>query len=111
MILAALTLAGALTIAAPAVKVPPPIAERTPNLYRQPAHCRSVVEQEVGRQTVALGGRARGSVREGMQYAVHRQLDGCSVPTPIGYHPAVAPGAADVPPPPVTREDGPWNRR
>jgi hypothetical protein len=82
----------------------PPIAERTPNLYSQPGHCPSVVEQEVHRQQTALHGRLPAA-----QYAVLRRLDGCSVPTPVGYHPGyLLPGAAD---PGAKREDAPENRR
>ncbi|HEY3950193.1 hypothetical protein [Phenylobacterium sp.] len=81
--------------------------ERTPNLYHQPSYCRQVVEREVARQDVALRG-----LRPAAQYAVLRQLDGCSVPTPVGYHPTyLAPGAADPSSRPARREDAPSNRR
>jgi predicted small lipoprotein YifL len=94
--LAAAVLAGPLAV--------PPTAERTPNLYRQPAHCRAIVDREVARQAVALRG-----LPPAVQYAVVRNLDGCSVPTPVGYHPGyLLPGEADAP---VTREDAPSNRR
>ena len=73
-------------------------AEPMPNAYHQPAYCRQVVDKEVARQNVALKG-----LRPMAQYAVVRELDGCSVPTPVGYHPAAAA--------PVTREDAPANRR
>ncbi|HEX3366137.1 hypothetical protein [Phenylobacterium sp.] len=82
----------------------PPTAERTPNLYHQPSYCGPVVEAEVARQQVALKGRLVG----GLQYAVFRELNGCSVPTPVGYHPSLEPGAAD---PAAKREDAPSNRR
>jgi hypothetical protein len=92
----------AILAASVAVAVSPPVVtENTPNLYRQPAHCRSVVEQEVARQQVALKGRA-----VGMQYAVLRKLDGCAVPTPLGYHPA-----ADEPAAAARREDAPSSTR
>jgi hypothetical protein len=107
MIFAALTLASVLTVAGP----PTPgglFTERTPNLYHQPSYCRTIVEQEVARQDVALKSSGRGGgLRDGLQYAVFRQLDGCAVPTPVGYHPAAEPGAADAP----RREDAPSNRR
>lgn len=93
-------LAAATTVAI----VPPPIAERTPNLYHQPSYCGPVVEAEVARQQVALKDRLVG----GLQYAVLRELNGCSVPTPVGYHPSPEPGAAD---PTAKREDAPSNRR
>jgi hypothetical protein len=80
-----------------------PQAERTPNFYHQPANCPAVVEQEVRRQLTAVGERAR----SGLQYAVWRRLEGCSVPTPVGYHPDRA-APAD---PGVRREDAPADRR
>jgi len=73
-----------------------PFAERTPNFFQQPANCPAVVDQEVRRQLTAVGARAR----SGLQYAVWRRLEGCTVPTPVGYHPA-----------PVRREDAPGDRR
>jgi hypothetical protein len=98
MILASLVLATGLAVA-----LPPPV-ERMPNLYSQPAHCRSVVEQEVSRQQTAFSGHP-----PLIQYAVLRNLNGCAVPTPIGYHPNyLQPGTAD---PPAMREDAPSNRR
>jgi hypothetical protein len=90
-------------VAASAVLAPPLTAERTPNFYHQPSYCRSVVEQEVARQNTAFHGRA-----PAVEYAVMRQIEGCGVPTPVGYHPSLEPGAAD---PTITREDAPSNRR
>jgi len=80
-----------------------PPADRIPNLYSQPANCPAVVEQEVRRQLTAVGPRAR----SGFQYAVWRRLEGCSVPTPVGYHPGRL-GPAD---PVLKREDAPADRR
>jgi hypothetical protein len=82
----------------------PPIAERTPNFYHQPSYCRSVVEKEVARQDTAFNGRPPLA-----QYAVLRKLDGCSVPTPVGYHPSYLLGGATAPS--AKREDAPSNRR
>jgi hypothetical protein len=93
---------GLVLAAALAGQAPP--AERTPNLYSEPANCRSVVEQEVRRQQVALRGRAP----NGLQYAVWRRLEGCSVPTPVGYHPRYSAPGAD---PALKREDAPGDRR
>lgn len=102
MILAALLAAGALEAASPPG---PKQAEPMPNLYSEPAWCPSVVQKEAARQKVALKGLVPLA-----QYAVQRQLDGCSVPTPVGYHPSyIERGAAAAPP--VTREDAPSNRR
>jgi len=78
---------------------------RMPNLYSQPANCPAVVEQEVRRQQVALNGRAT----SGLQYAVWRRLEGCTVPTPVGYHPGRPPPAAADPT--LKREDAPADRR
>jgi hypothetical protein len=94
MIFAALSATAALAL---------PPTERTPNFYHQPSYCRSVVEREVARQDIALHG-----YRPAVEYAVMRMIDGCGVPTPVGYHPSLEPGAAD---PAVKREDAPSNRR
>ena len=74
------------------------------NRYSQPAWCGPIVEGEIKRQMTALHGHISGA-----QYAVLRTIDGCGVPTPVGYHPSyVLPGAAD----PTSRpEDGPGRRR
>ena len=88
MILAALAAAAALPLGAP------PTTERTPNLYHQPSYCRAVVEQEVARQQAAFRGRPPAA-----QYALLRNLNGCAVPTPVGYHPSTLPGKADPPAP------------
>jgi hypothetical protein len=95
MIFAALSATAALAL---------PPTERTPNLYHQPSYCRSVVEREVARQNTAFHG-----YRPAVEYAVMRTIDGCGVPTPVGYHPSLEPGAADPTGP--MREDGPSNRR
>lgn len=81
-----------------------PTSLPTPNLYSQPANCGAVVEQEVRRQEVASHGRPNA-----VQYAMWRRLEGCTVPTPVGYHPSYTlPGAAD---PTLKREDAPVDRR
>jgi hypothetical protein len=90
-------------LAAATVGALPPTAERTPNLYHQPANCAAVVEGELARQQTAFHGQVPAA-----QYAVERKVDGCGVPTPVGYHPNAAPGAADPTP---KREDAPSNRR
>jgi hypothetical protein len=92
--------------APPSAIVPPGgVVERTPNLYHQPANCRSVVAGELARQQVAFKGHPPAA-----QYAVLRKLDGCSVPTPVGYHPNyLLDGAADAPA--AKRGDAPSNRR
>jgi hypothetical protein len=90
-------------VLAAAVAGQAPSAERTPNFFHQPSNCPAVVEQEVRRQLTAVGPRAR----SGLQYAVFRRLEGCSVPTPVGYHP----GRAAPADPTLKREDAPGDRR
>lgn len=86
------------------VAAAPPVAERTPNLYSEPAGCPAIVQGELERQKVAFHGRTPKA-----QYAVERRLAGCGVPTPMGYHPSyLLPGAAD---PSARREDAPRDRR
>lgn len=82
----------------------PPQFDTMRNLYSAPARCGSVIDREVSRQRTAFRG-----VLPAAQAAVLRSLDGCPVPTPMGYHPSyVMPGAADAP---AKREDAPSNRR
>ena len=108
----ALALAAGIVGATPEVAIRPPVAERTPNLYRGPGPECAPIERKVledqKEQFRKLGRLPNGFA----QYAVLRQVDGCTVPAPIGYHPPALPGAADVPPAPaVTREGEPSNRR
>jgi len=86
----------------------PPITLSTPNIYREPAGCEDIHRQVVERQGEQL--KKLGRLPNGVaQYAVERRVGGCSVPTPVGYHPDyLLPGAAD---PPARREDGPSNKR
>jgi hypothetical protein len=103
MILAALTVAAALTGATPAVDILP-----TPNLYRQPAGCadiqRRVLEDQQEKPSFKLARQPPGH----LEYAVLRTVGGCPVPAPVGYHPPSLPGAADAP---AMRGDAPSNRR
>jgi hypothetical protein len=63
-----------------------------PNLYNPPARCGPLVDGITRRIRTATGRRP------GAIYAVNRTVDGCGVPTPIGYHPDyLLPGAADQP--------------
>jgi hypothetical protein len=74
------------------------------NRYSQPERCGPIVQGEIKRQMTAFHGRMPGA-----QYAVLRTIDGCGVPTPVGYHPGyVLPGAAD---PTAKPEDGPERKR
>jgi hypothetical protein len=101
-----LTLLAAVTaVATPPATQPLPVGPTAvmSNLYHQPAYCGAVVQGELARQRVAFHGDVPAA-----QYAVERRLNGCGVPTPVGYHPNLAPGAADSAP---KREDAPSNRR
>ncbi|MET0273809.1 MAG: hypothetical protein ABW360_12550 [Phenylobacterium sp.] len=95
----------ALVIAA-AVSQPTPSASETPNLYRAPPNCGAIAQQVSARQRESL--RKLGRLPRGhLQYAVVRSLDGCPLPTPMGYHPDyLLPGQADI-----RRGDAPSNRR
>ena len=74
--------------------------DNMPNIFRQPTRCGPLIQREVRRQQAAMQGR-----ETGLQYAVFRQLDGCMVPAPVGYHPGYLLQGAAKP------EDAPANRR
>jgi hypothetical protein len=86
---------------------PLPPTERTPSLYRGPDGCGEIQRRVAThqRETLRKLGRLPNAIAE---YAVLRQVEGCPVPAPVGYHPPAAPGAADAP---AMREDAPSNRR
>lgn len=108
MMLALLT-AATISAPPPANEPPRPAASQTAvmtNLYHQPANCGPIVQGEIARQQVALKGR-----RPAAEYAVERRLDGCSVPTPVGYHPGYLVDGAAVAAPSPKREDAPSNKR
>jgi hypothetical protein len=100
MILTALPLALALAAAGPpagsvpnAVRAMPRTEAPMPNFFHQPARCGAVHDQIARRQDAALKGHPRG-----LQYAVLRQVDGCGLASPVGYHPDyLLPGRADAP--------------
>jgi hypothetical protein len=84
-----------------------PPTERTPNFHRPVAGCADIERRvsEDQQETFRMLGRLPIGVA---QYAVARTVDGCGVPTPVGYHPPALPGATDAP---AMREDAPSNRR
>ncbi len=84
-----------------------PAAQQTPNLYRRVAGCGDIQRRVSEHQQEALRKLGRLPMA-GKQYAVNRQVGGCPVPAPMGYHPPALPGAADMP---AMREDAPSNRR
>jgi hypothetical protein len=113
MILAALAAAAALPV------TPPPIAERTPNLYREPPSCRDAPYRVVDRYGRPLPQKLGDLPRGAVILAVERTIGGCQVVT-VAYG-FVDP---DQPNPPPTsyradplersapkREDAPSNRR
>lgn len=65
--------------------------DRMPNLYHQPSRCGPVGDEITRRIETATRGK-----RMAAEYAVMRQVDGCGVASPVGYHPNyLTPGAAD----------------
>jgi hypothetical protein len=85
----------------------PPTIERTPNLYHPVPGCADIQRRVSEDQQESL--KKLGRLPDGVaQYAVLRQMQGCPVPAPVGYHPPALPGAADAP---AMREDAPSNRR
>ena len=84
-----------------------PAASETLNVYTPRPYCGDLQQRVVARQREELKKLGR-LPNAGRQYAVLRQVEGCPIPAPMGYHPGyVLPGAADAP----MREDAPSNRR
>lgn len=95
---------------------PPPIAERTPNLYRVPAQCKDApvkVQDRFGRPLpLKLGDLPKGA----LMYAVDRRVDGCPVlvvvyGTPALDNPNPTPPSGPERVAPAKHEDAPSNRR
>jgi hypothetical protein len=100
----ALVLAAATATATAPPATPPRQAEPMPNFFRQPARCGPAHDGVVRRVRTATAGQI------GATYAVLRSVDGCGVPTPVGYHPDyLLPGAAD--PQSLKPAGAPPNRR
>ncbi|WP_374467734.1 hypothetical protein [Phenylobacterium sp.] len=109
----------ALLIAAQVAVAAEPTARETPNLFHEPAACRSVRRDVMERllPSAAAGSpadpRALRRLDElpwgNLEYAVVRRIDGCMIPAPAGYRQGhLLPGAAERAPRPG---DGPANRR
>jgi hypothetical protein len=110
MILAALALSAALSTDAvrdAPFPRPAPAANETLNLYRPATGCGDIQRRVSGHQQETFRKLGRLPMA-GKEYAVLRQMDGCPVPAPMGYHPPAKPGAADAP---AMREGAPSNRR
>jgi len=97
MVLTALALAAGVAAAptppvVPATEARPPATERMPNLFHEPARCGAAHDEVARRIETATRGRMR------PEYAVARQVDGCGLRSPVGYHPDyLLPGHADAP--------------
>jgi hypothetical protein len=75
-----------------ATEARPPATERMPNLFHEPARCGATHDEVARRIATATRGRVR------PEYAVMRQVDGCGLRSPVGYHPDyLLPGHADAP--------------
>jgi len=118
MILTALAAAAAL--AAPSAndvpaRVAPPIAERTPNLYKVPERCKDATVKVVDRFGRPVAQKLADLPKGALIYAVDRRQDGCPV-LMVAYG-TVALDNPDPPPAarlqatPTRREDAPSNRR
>ena len=84
----------ALLIAAQVAAASPHPAAPMPNLFTQPARCGPVHDAIVRQVRTA----ARSQSRMGLQYAVMREVDGCSVPAPVKVkQDYLAPGKWDAP--------------
>jgi hypothetical protein len=106
MTLLALAISAAISAETPAERAAP-AARETPNLYQPRLDCGALHRQVIERQREELRklGRLPNANRH---YAVNRQIGGCGVPAPMGYHPGyLLPGAADAP---TMRGDAPSNR-
>jgi len=121
MILAALAATAAVAGAPPANYIrpsPAPTAERTPNVYKQPAHCKDTTYKVVDRYGRPLPQKLSDLPPGALQYAVDRSIDGCRVITVI-YGKVIpdqpdATGTGRFTPlikAPAVREDAPSNRR
>jgi hypothetical protein len=119
MIFAALAAAAAITGAPPTSRIgPPPIAERTPNAYKEPAHCKDATYKVVDRYGRPITRKLSELPPGALQYAVDRSVDGCRVITVV-YGNVLpdqpdATGQGRVTPlvkAPATRGDAPSNRR
>jgi len=121
----ALLLAAQLSAAAPPANYvaprTPPVAERTPNLYKVPERCKDSVYRIVDRYGRPLPQKLADLPKGALLYAVDRQIEGCPVlvvvygtakpddPNPPRQDYRFAP--AHPASPPAKREDAPSNRR
>lgn len=93
-----------------AASVTAPAAQETPNIYRgAPPGCRDIFRQVQERQRRQGAQRLGELPRAAAIYAVDRQVNGCPVPTPVGYRQDyLLPGKAD---PYSARPEGERSRR
>jgi hypothetical protein len=90
-----LVLLAAATVAA---ALPPPISERTPNLYRVPAGCKDAPYHVVDRYGRPLPTRLGDLPKAGPMLLVDRRVDGCPVITLMRGGTAAAPDQPNPPP-------------
>jgi hypothetical protein len=105
-----------LLLAAQLIAAGPPIAERTPNLYRVPERCKDAPVKVVDRYGRPVAQKLADLPKGALIYAVDRKIDGCPLlvvvyGTPALDNPNPPPPTAPQPVTPARREDGPSNRR
>jgi hypothetical protein len=94
----------------------PPVAERTPNLYRVPDRCKDAPVKVVDRFGRPVPQKLGDLPKGALMYAVDTRVDGCPVLVVVYGTPALDnpnPPAPSGPEPvtPAKREDAPSNRR
>ena len=115
-------LGSALAVATPPssyIRPPAPrTAERTPNVYRVPEHCKDSTYRVVDRYNRPLPQKLTDLPKGALMYAVDRRVDGC--PVLVVVYGEATPDDPNPPPqsyrfapaqPPAKREDAPSNRR
>jgi hypothetical protein len=106
----------ALILAAQVAAAAPPIAERTPNLYRVPERCKDAPVKVVDRFGRLVAQKLGDLPKGALIYTVNRTIEGCPVlvvayGTPALDNPDPPPPSGPQPATPARREDGPGNRR
>jgi hypothetical protein len=105
-----------LLLAAQIAAVAPPIAERTPNLYKVPERCKDAPVKVVDRFGRPVAQKLGDLPKGALIYAVNRSVEGCPVLVVVYGTPALdnpnppAPSAIE-PISPAKREDAPARRR
>jgi len=105
-----------LLLAAQIAALAPPVAERTPNLYKVPERCKDAPTKVVDRYGRPVATKLGDLPKGALIYSVNRTIEGCPVlvvvyGTPALDNPNPPPSGSVQPVAPVRREDGPSNRR